>query len=111
MYMLRNVQATGKAMSAEPVPEEGYPFPPPCRDSACINFDGTPRPAETYWLCAGCRRQAPAADELGMALRPKLYHTNVKPWGPAKRSEWHRTTNASVLLALLCLKRQTGEAL
>ena len=80
---------------------EEYPFPPKCGCVECINFAGRSRPLETYWLCSDCTENAPPAWELGYARKPKDYYTNVKPWGPAKRAQWVRTTNASVLLAML----------
>lgn len=82
-----------------------YPLPPGCAEPSCMNFDGLPTPRFTAWLCPDCIKAAPCAFELGYARRPQLYYTNAKPWGPAKRAEWTRSTNANVLRSYLTLRR------
>ena len=80
-------------------PKQPYPLPPKCTEPSCANFQGpTTMPTDTYWLCPPCTATAPNAYELGYARRPQDYYSNAKPWGPAKRIEWTRSFNASVLL-------------
>lgn len=90
-------------------PVQPYPHPPRCGEQSCINYaGGDPVPKETYWLCNDCSRNAPDAYELGRARRPQDYYSNVKPWGPQKRIEWTRSTNAGVLTAELLLDRASA---